>query len=373
LVGSAIPITGAEGHCELPFLLKVLSIAKALSIQAHPDKKLAEQLHAERPEVYKDSNHKPEMALAITPVEALCEFRPVQDIYKHLCDTEELSNLIDPKFIEELGVCVREATPASARTTEALRNVFSALVHVEEDKMKVELQKLLARLNGTSAEKLSATEKAILHISTDFPGDIGIFCPYLLNYVTLDPGQAIFLGANEPHAYLSGIFSTRPQQPHPPPKPFLPFSRLLFIQFTSGTVHFYAYFDIVLLFSSLLPGCHLALVFWFAVVVLAIHRIRPILHWIACTTASLEMKIGDIIEAMACSDNVVRAGLTPKFKDKDTLCSMLTYKSGYPRIYEGDQHDEFTRIYTPSGSHSTFRCLEHDCPHMLQWRGKFPV
>jgi mannose-6-phosphate isomerase len=30
----------------LPFLFKVLSIRKALSIQAHPNKKLAEQLHA---------------------------------------------------------------------------------------------------------------------------------------------------------------------------------------------------------------------------------------------------------------------------------------------------------------------------------------
>ena len=28
---------------------------------------------------------------------------------------------------------------------------------------------------------------------------------------------------------------------------------------------------------------------------------------------------------MACSDNVVRAGLTPKFKDVATLCDMLTY------------------------------------------------
>ena len=41
----------AEG--QLPFLFKVLSIGKALSIQAHPDKKLAERLHTDRPEVYK--------------------------------------------------------------------------------------------------------------------------------------------------------------------------------------------------------------------------------------------------------------------------------------------------------------------------------
>ena len=41
---------------ELPYLLKVLSIAKCLSIQAHPNKKLAEQLHDDRPEVYKDQS-----------------------------------------------------------------------------------------------------------------------------------------------------------------------------------------------------------------------------------------------------------------------------------------------------------------------------
>lgn len=41
----------AEGN--LPFLLKVLAIAKALSIQTHPDKKMAEQLHQELPHIYK--------------------------------------------------------------------------------------------------------------------------------------------------------------------------------------------------------------------------------------------------------------------------------------------------------------------------------
>ena len=37
---------------KLPFLFKVLSIRKALSIQAHPDKKLAEQLHERNPKNY---------------------------------------------------------------------------------------------------------------------------------------------------------------------------------------------------------------------------------------------------------------------------------------------------------------------------------
>ena len=52
----------------------MLSIAKPLSIQAHPDKELAGALHKARPNVYRDANHKPEMALAITKFEAICGF-----------------------------------------------------------------------------------------------------------------------------------------------------------------------------------------------------------------------------------------------------------------------------------------------------------
>ncbi len=37
---------------KLPFLFKVLSIRKALSIQAHPNKKLAEKLHEKDPKNY---------------------------------------------------------------------------------------------------------------------------------------------------------------------------------------------------------------------------------------------------------------------------------------------------------------------------------
>lgn len=40
--------------------------------------------------------------------------------------------------------------------------------------------------------------------------------------------------------------------------------------------------------------------------------------------------IAEIVECMACSDNVVRAGLTIKHRDKDTLCQMLTYRTGTP-------------------------------------------
>lgn len=37
-----------------------------------------------------------------------------------------------------------------------------------------------------------------------FPYDNGILMVYFLNYLKLKPSEAIFLGANEPHAYLFG-------------------------------------------------------------------------------------------------------------------------------------------------------------------------
>ena len=39
----------------------------------------------------------------------------------------------------------------------------------------------------------------------------------------------------------------------------------------------------------------------------------------------------EVVECMACSDNVVRAGLTIKHRDKDTLCQMLTYQTRTPQ------------------------------------------
>jgi mannose-6-phosphate isomerase len=50
----------------MAFLFKLLAVDKALSIQAHPHKALAEKLHAARPDLYKDDNHKPEIAIALT-------------------------------------------------------------------------------------------------------------------------------------------------------------------------------------------------------------------------------------------------------------------------------------------------------------------
>lgn len=57
---------------------------------------------------------------------------------------------------------------------------------------------------------------------------------------------------------------------------------------------------------------------------------------------------GEILECMACSDNVVRAGLTPKFKDVQTLVDMLTYTMGGPSIDAGAPLEDPRIVrYTP--------------------------
>jgi mannose-6-phosphate isomerase len=110
-------------------------------------------------------------------------------------------------------------------------------------------------------EPVSPDETLMLRLSEQYPGDVGVFAPIMLNYLQLEPGQAVFLAANEPHAYLSG----------------------------------------------------------------------------------------DAVECMACSDNVVRAGLTSKPRDVDTLCEMLTYRCYDPQqlLVEPRIHGQTTEYSPP--------------------------
>ena len=93
----------------LPFLLKILSVNQALSIQgllkhrkqsrsnffsAHPNKKHAEELHAKDPAHYPDANHKPEMCIALTEFTGLCGFRPQNETLGFVNSIPELKELI---------------------------------------------------------------------------------------------------------------------------------------------------------------------------------------------------------------------------------------------------------------------------------------
>lgn len=44
----------------------------------------------------------------------------------------------------------------------------------------------------------------LMNLSEQYPGDIGLFVPLMLHVVTLQPGEAMFLDACTPHAYIKG-------------------------------------------------------------------------------------------------------------------------------------------------------------------------
>lgn len=96
---AAFPVQGLidqQGAPSLPCIHLTLHsrCIQALSIQAHPDKRLAESLHKASPDIYRDDNHKPEMAIAVTPFEGLCGFKSLEHIVEVLDTFPELCFLL---------------------------------------------------------------------------------------------------------------------------------------------------------------------------------------------------------------------------------------------------------------------------------------
>ena len=285
-----------EYHGHLPFLFKVLSINKALSIQAHPDKELAKKLYRERPAIYKDDNHKPEMAIALTEFEALCGFRPLNEISAALGAWPELSELVGREAVDTFQNALKEADVDNQR--QALKQLYTAVMTAEASTVKERLDSLIHKLTSAGKEYRPQTiEELVLRIHSQFPGDVGVFSLFFLNYVVLQPGQAIFLAANEPHAYLSGgeCLASEP------------------------------------VVAQLLCDA-------------TFHPLTMVVSVFVSTT--------DCVECMAASDNVVRAGLTPKFKDVEVLTQMLTYqaKSSADQLLTGVScapHSPHSLLYDP--------------------------
>jgi mannose-6-phosphate isomerase len=174
------------------------------------------------------------MACALTSLEALCGFRPIEEIVTCCRRVPEFAAVIGEQPLQALAASV-DSTEQERRTS--LKAAFSSLMSADSALVAAQLDCLIERLEGLSEAQREEEDSLMLRLNEQYPKDIGIFSALFLNYLRLSPGEALYLAANEPHAYLSG----------------------------------------------------------------------------------------DIVECMANSDNVVRAGLTPKLKDVDTLTSMLTY------------------------------------------------
>jgi mannose-6-phosphate isomerase class I len=182
----------------LPFLLKVLAIDTALSIQVHPSVEQARAGFAAEDAAglprdapgrnYRDRNHKPEMVCALTPFEALCGFRPIEDTLR----------LLDAWDVAELAP-VRDLLAGP----DGLRAAFTALLGLTDPVPVVAAVAARAATLATQQE-WAGPARAVRLAAGDFPGDVGAVVALLLNYVRLEPGEAIYLGAGTVHCYLRG-------------------------------------------------------------------------------------------------------------------------------------------------------------------------
>ena len=152
-----------------------------------------------------DGNHKPEMAIALTSFSALCGFLPIERIALYLEVVPEFAGLIPLKIRRAFIDCAASRTASSPETRNALRELFTSLMTAEESRFVPALKTLVERYReGGVNETENRLADLVIRLNDQFPGDIGIFCPFVLNYVKLEKGEAIFLGAGEPHAYVSG-------------------------------------------------------------------------------------------------------------------------------------------------------------------------
>lgn len=185
----------------LPYLFKVLAAAKPLSIQAHPNQTQAKEgfmrenslgIPLDAPNRnYKDDNHKPECICALTDFWALNGFRNTSDVLallEKICP-QGLKN----DFNDLLG------EPNSL----GLKKFYQAIMTMGRDK-----QNQITADAVINAQKLTDDDQAynwMIKLHNEYPADIGIFSPILLNLICLKPGQAMFLPAGELHAYLDGV------------------------------------------------------------------------------------------------------------------------------------------------------------------------
>ncbi len=189
----------------LPFLLKILAAGAPLSLQVHPDLAQAAAGYADEQargipvdaphRNYKDANHKPEMICALLPFDGLCGFRPAT----------EAADLIEGLGIDELKpyTDALRAKPES----DALREVLAAILGADRTATAAVVDRAAeaaARL-ATTDSPFAASYAAYAKAAASFPGDPGVIAAMLLNHITLRPGEALYLGAGVPHAYLDGL------------------------------------------------------------------------------------------------------------------------------------------------------------------------
>lgn len=188
----------------LPFLLKVLAAEEPLSLQAHPTLEQAREGFAAEDAAgipltapnrnYRDRNHKPELVVAVTRFDALAGFRPV-------ARTLELFRELAVPELDHYTVLLGGGSEA-----DGLRALFTTWLTLPPRVLDDLVEVVRARCEAYEGDGWVAEVAATTaDIAARYPGDPGVLASLLLNRITLEPGQGIYMGAGKLHAYLSGM------------------------------------------------------------------------------------------------------------------------------------------------------------------------
>ncbi len=187
---------------KLPYLFKVLAAARPLSVQAHPNAHQAKEGFARENRLgipltafnrnYKDDNHKPECICALTEFWGMNSFRRVPEIVKYL------SALCGNVLNDEIDLLKRQ--PDSI----GLKQLFQSLLTLPAEQKQAAIAAGVS-CAGASNGDADPVFSWVRRLHAEYPTDIGSLFPALFNLYRLSPGQALFLAAGEPHAYLEGL------------------------------------------------------------------------------------------------------------------------------------------------------------------------
>lgn len=201
-VGGAV---AAEFGEVLPFLLKLLAADAPLSLQVHPTAEQARAGYADEEargipvdaghRNYKDPFPKPEMIVALTEFVALAGFRDT-------AETVRLLDALDVPAATALADTLR-AEPGA----DGLAELVPAILAMPTDELTTALAGIVAACRTLAAQggEFAAEYATVVEIAERYPTDAGVIVVLLLNRVVLRPGEAIYLGAGNMHAYLSGL------------------------------------------------------------------------------------------------------------------------------------------------------------------------
>jgi mannose-6-phosphate isomerase len=197
------PVPLAKVAGELPFLFKILAADRPLSLQVHPNAAMARAgfdaeeaagVPLDAPErTYRDPFHKPEMAYALTTFDTLVGFRPTAEILRVL-------HGIDTPLVRSLALELH-AEPGFAGIVRLVERLLTDPVSPDEVAAVVDACRDLVAV-GVDVRRAYQT---VVEIAEHFPDDVGVIISLTLNRLTLQPGEAAFLGAGIIHAHLKGM------------------------------------------------------------------------------------------------------------------------------------------------------------------------